>query len=92
MWDAWQAGDRKGALAAIPDSLVDELIVLLSGTCMMLGDGPTLGAHDSMVLAAGHAYGFTAGDGGMAWPVLTSLSRPFCHSARSLGSNLASCR
>lgn len=27
MWDAWQAGDRKGALAAIPDSLVDELIV-----------------------------------------------------------------
>jgi len=27
MWDAWKAGDRKGALAAIPDSLVDELIV-----------------------------------------------------------------
>ncbi|SDT77777.1 probable F420-dependent oxidoreductase, Rv3093c family [Actinoplanes derwentensis] len=27
MWAAWQAGDRKGALAAIPDSLVDELIV-----------------------------------------------------------------
>jgi probable F420-dependent oxidoreductase len=27
MWDAWQAGDRKGALKAIPDSLVDELIV-----------------------------------------------------------------
>jgi alkanesulfonate monooxygenase SsuD/methylene tetrahydromethanopterin reductase-like flavin-dependent oxidoreductase (luciferase family) len=27
MWDAWAAGDRKGALAAIPDSLVDELIV-----------------------------------------------------------------
>ena len=27
MWDAWQGGDRKGALAAIPDSLVDELIV-----------------------------------------------------------------
>jgi len=27
MWDAWQSGDRKGALAAIPDSLVDELIV-----------------------------------------------------------------
>ena len=25
MWDAWQAGDRKAALAAIPDSLVDEL-------------------------------------------------------------------
>jgi alkanesulfonate monooxygenase SsuD/methylene tetrahydromethanopterin reductase-like flavin-dependent oxidoreductase (luciferase family) len=27
MWDAWKAGDRKGALAAIPDSVVDELIV-----------------------------------------------------------------
>jgi alkanesulfonate monooxygenase SsuD/methylene tetrahydromethanopterin reductase-like flavin-dependent oxidoreductase (luciferase family) len=27
MWDAWQAGDRKKALAVIPDSLVDELIV-----------------------------------------------------------------
>ncbi|BCY14475.1 LLM class F420-dependent oxidoreductase [Actinoplanes sp. L3-i22] len=27
MWRAWESGDRKGALAAIPDSLVDELIV-----------------------------------------------------------------
>ena len=27
MWDAWQAGDRKGATAAIPDDVVDELIV-----------------------------------------------------------------
>ncbi|GAA2862055.1 LLM class F420-dependent oxidoreductase [Actinoplanes cyaneus] len=27
MWQAWESGDRKGALAAIPDSLVDELIV-----------------------------------------------------------------
>lgn len=27
MWDAWGAGDRPAALAAIPDSLVDELIV-----------------------------------------------------------------
>ena len=27
MWDLWQAGDRKGALAAIPDEVVDELIV-----------------------------------------------------------------
>jgi probable F420-dependent oxidoreductase len=27
MWDAWQAGDRQGALDAIPDSLVDELMV-----------------------------------------------------------------
>lgn len=27
MWDAWQSGDRKAALAAIPDTLVDELVV-----------------------------------------------------------------
>ena len=27
MWDAWQAGDRKGALAAIPDEVVDDLVV-----------------------------------------------------------------
>jgi probable F420-dependent oxidoreductase len=27
MWRAWAAGDRKGALAAIPDAVVDELLV-----------------------------------------------------------------
>jgi alkanesulfonate monooxygenase SsuD/methylene tetrahydromethanopterin reductase-like flavin-dependent oxidoreductase (luciferase family) len=27
MWDAWGAGDREAATAAIPDSLIDELIV-----------------------------------------------------------------
>jgi hypothetical protein len=27
MWDAWKAGDRKTATAAIPDSVVDDLIV-----------------------------------------------------------------
>lgn len=27
MWQAWSTGDRKGALAAIPDSVVDDLIV-----------------------------------------------------------------
>jgi probable F420-dependent oxidoreductase len=27
MWTAWAAGDRRGALAAIPDEVVDELIV-----------------------------------------------------------------
>ena len=27
MWDAWQAGDRKAALAAIPDDVVDALVV-----------------------------------------------------------------
>src|SRR5262249_18678706 len=27
LWDNWAAGDRKAAVEAIPDSLVDELIV-----------------------------------------------------------------
>lgn len=27
MWDAWAAGDRKAAMAAIPDQAVDELVV-----------------------------------------------------------------
>ena len=27
MWDAWAAGDRKAALSAIPDSVVDDLVV-----------------------------------------------------------------
>ena len=27
MWAAWKAGDRKAALAAIPDEVVDELVV-----------------------------------------------------------------
>nr|MDT0666895.1 LLM class flavin-dependent oxidoreductase [Micromonospora sp. DSM 115978] len=27
MWDAWEARDRKGALAAIPDEVVDELVI-----------------------------------------------------------------
>jgi probable F420-dependent oxidoreductase len=27
MWEAWRAGDRKAALAAIPDEVVDQLIV-----------------------------------------------------------------
>jgi probable F420-dependent oxidoreductase len=27
MWSAWAAGDRKGALAAVPDEVVDQLIV-----------------------------------------------------------------
>jgi alkanesulfonate monooxygenase SsuD/methylene tetrahydromethanopterin reductase-like flavin-dependent oxidoreductase (luciferase family) len=27
MWDAWKAGDRKAAVAAIPDEVVDDLII-----------------------------------------------------------------
>lgn len=43
----------------------DEMIVVLEGGCTMLGGGPTLKAHDSMVLLGGYEYGFTAGDDGM---------------------------
>jgi quercetin dioxygenase-like cupin family protein len=45
----------------------DELIVVLDGSCTLLGDGPTLHAHDSMVLRGGYEYGFTAGDDGMSF-------------------------
>ena len=27
MWRAWASGDRKGALAALPDEVVDDLVV-----------------------------------------------------------------
>jgi len=27
MWDAWTAGDRKAAIAAIPDSVADALVI-----------------------------------------------------------------
>jgi probable F420-dependent oxidoreductase len=27
MWEAWQAGDRKAALAAVPDEVVDQLVI-----------------------------------------------------------------
>jgi hypothetical protein len=43
----------------------DEMIVVLEGSCTMLGGGPTLKAYDSMVLRGGYEYGFTAGDDGM---------------------------
>lgn len=28
MWEAWQAGDRRGAVAAVPDEVVDDLFVI----------------------------------------------------------------
>ena len=45
----------------------DEMIVVLDGAATMLDDGPTLGAHDSMVLRGGYAYGFTAGPDGLTF-------------------------
>ena len=43
------------------------VIVLLAGSCQLLGDGPTLAAPDSVVLPGGLEYGFTAGPEGMTF-------------------------
>jgi quercetin dioxygenase-like cupin family protein len=43
----------------------NEIILLLDGSCTMLGDDQELGAGDSMVLIGGYEYGFTAGADGM---------------------------
>ena len=43
----------------------NEVILLLDGSCTMLGEGQALGAGDSMVLIGGYEYGFTAGNDGM---------------------------
>jgi uncharacterized cupin superfamily protein len=45
----------------------DEMIVVLDGAATMLGDGPTLTIHDSMVLHGGYEYGFTAGPAGLTF-------------------------
>jgi uncharacterized cupin superfamily protein len=45
----------------------DEMIVVLEGSATMNGAGPTLHAHDSMVLRGGYEYGFTAGDDGLTF-------------------------
>jgi|SRR5690349_8378704 quercetin dioxygenase-like cupin family protein len=45
----------------------NEMLVILRGSCTMLGDGPTLAAGDSAVLIANHEYGFVAGDDGMTF-------------------------
>jgi alkanesulfonate monooxygenase SsuD/methylene tetrahydromethanopterin reductase-like flavin-dependent oxidoreductase (luciferase family) len=45
MWDAWAAGDRKGALAAIPDEVTDSLVVH--------GDPDTCRAHIERYVEAG---------------------------------------
>jgi alkanesulfonate monooxygenase SsuD/methylene tetrahydromethanopterin reductase-like flavin-dependent oxidoreductase (luciferase family) len=39
MWRAWAAKDRDGAAAAVPDSVVDELVV--HGTAQQCRDGLT---------------------------------------------------
>ena len=52
----------------------DELIVLLEGGCTLLGGGPTLKAHDSMVLRGGYEYGFTAGPDGMSFMTIRTAA------------------
>lgn len=60
----------------------DEMIVVLDGEATMLDGGPTLGAHDSVVLRGGHEYGFTAGPDGLTFvtirtgPATVSLREP----------------
>jgi len=60
----------------------DEMIVVLEGAATMLGGGPTLTAHDSMVLHGGYSYGFTAGPDGLSFLTIrtgaaqTRLSEP----------------
>jgi quercetin dioxygenase-like cupin family protein len=44
----------------------DEMLVILDGSCTMLGEGgPTLKAKDSVVLLGGFEYGFESGAQGM---------------------------
>jgi len=45
MWDAWSAGDRRGALAAIPQQAIDDL--------MVRGDVDAIRAHVARYLTAG---------------------------------------
>jgi probable F420-dependent oxidoreductase len=45
MWQAWESGDRRAAVAAIPDQVVDDLIVR--------GTGPDIRAHVQRYLEAG---------------------------------------
>jgi probable F420-dependent oxidoreductase len=52
MWKAWAAGDRKGALAAVPDALVDELFLTGSPDDIRAGvDAYVKAGVDTPVLA-----------------------------------------
>lgn len=52
MWDHWKAGDRKAALAAIPDSVVDELIIHGSaGSCREQVDAYLQAGVDTAAIA-----------------------------------------
>lgn len=47
-----------------------ELIMVIDGSLTVLGDGPTLGPADSVVIEGGHEYGFTAGDAGVTFTTI----------------------
>ncbi len=44
-----------------------EMIMVLEGSLTILDEGPTLRRFDSVVLQAGHSYGFTAGPDGLTF-------------------------
>src|SRR5216117_3209857 len=52
MWDAWERGDRKGAVAAVPEKVIDDLIIR--------GSTDEIRAHVCRYLAAGIDTAFLA--------------------------------
>ncbi|MFF5080951.1 LLM class F420-dependent oxidoreductase [Actinoplanes sp. NPDC000266] len=77
MWDAWAAGDRKGALAAIPDQVVDDLIV--HGTpaeCRARVEAYAAAGITVPVMALLPTPALNSGDFATIRGVLTSLGRP----------------
>lgn len=49
---------------------MNELIVIIKGGCSFGDERVSLGAGDSMVLVAGHDYGFVVGDEGMTFLIV----------------------
>jgi hypothetical protein len=52
MWNAWQSGDRKAAVAAVPERVMNELIIR--------GSMEAIGAHVRRYLDAGVDTAFLA--------------------------------
>ncbi|XVU30624.1 LLM class F420-dependent oxidoreductase [Actinoplanes sp. CA-054009] len=76
MWEAWAAGDRKGALAAIPDEVVDDLIV--HGTpaeCRARVEAYAAAGITVPVMALLPTPALNSGDFATIRDVLTSLGR-----------------
>jgi probable F420-dependent oxidoreductase len=76
MWDAWSAGDRRGALKAIPDDLVDSLIV--HGTpeeCRAKVEAYAAAGITVPVMALLPTPALESGDAATISKLLTSLGR-----------------